>query len=267
MLYDSGGSGCIVGLFWTFPWCEQQWKRFPWVLQADNTYKTNKYRLLLFQVIRVANTNQTFTACFGFIDNECEEGYRWLIQRFEALWASVDATLPGVFITDWEANIKTALTDVYGDTVQQQLCIFHINKNMVLNIKKKWKKPLAPASVGMPSPASTPASTPAFTPTATLAATPVATPDKLEYGHLYWYGEDNRVIPPLTASPEEEDDDELQRLNSYVKTGQYVNIGKLPDCVENSWAGLFVLWRYIIYGKTEGDFNKAYAMMKRDFKD
>jgi len=47
---------------------------------------------------------------------------------------------PQVYITDFDKALKKVISEVYP-MVHQQICIFHINKNMVLNIKKKWKGP------------------------------------------------------------------------------------------------------------------------------
>jgi len=69
----------IIGLLWTLPWCETQWKRFSYCLQFDNTYKTNRHSLPFFQVTGVTNTGQSFCVAFGFIDNEREDGFLWLM--------------------------------------------------------------------------------------------------------------------------------------------------------------------------------------------
>lgn len=39
-----------VAFVWTYPWCETMWVRFPEVIGLDNTYKTNKFKMPLFQV-------------------------------------------------------------------------------------------------------------------------------------------------------------------------------------------------------------------------
>ena len=36
--------GFITGLIWTYPHCEQLWKRYPDLLSLDNTYKTNPFQ-------------------------------------------------------------------------------------------------------------------------------------------------------------------------------------------------------------------------------
>jgi hypothetical protein len=37
--------GRVNGLFWTYPRCEEMWKRYHFVLHLDNTYKTNRFKM------------------------------------------------------------------------------------------------------------------------------------------------------------------------------------------------------------------------------
>ena len=58
------------------------------------------------------------------------------MSQFEALcWLSGIAR-PHVIITDFDRALKNALSEQFLH-VQWQLCIFHMNKNVVANIKVK----------------------------------------------------------------------------------------------------------------------------------
>jgi hypothetical protein len=46
-----------------------------------------------------------------------------------------------VIITDKDNQLRTAIESVWP-TTQLQLCVFHINSNVVLKIKQKWVKPV-----------------------------------------------------------------------------------------------------------------------------
>ncbi|KAG7404421.1 PKS-NRPS hybrid synthetase [Fusarium oxysporum f. sp. rapae] len=46
---------------------------------------------------------------------------------------------PDVSITDFDDSMKAALNDQFAD-VQEQLCIYHINSNVLLKSKQKWAK-------------------------------------------------------------------------------------------------------------------------------
>jgi transposase-like protein len=52
----------------------------------------------------------------------------------------VEARSPYVIVTDKDDQIKGALLDVFPDA-QQQICRFHINKNVHLKAKTKGKWP------------------------------------------------------------------------------------------------------------------------------
>ena len=80
VLYHPSDLNRIIGLFWTYDWCLQMWRRFPYAIQMDNTYKTNRFRMPFFEVTGVTNLSTNFNVAFGLIDNEREEGYEWLIQ-------------------------------------------------------------------------------------------------------------------------------------------------------------------------------------------
>lgn len=45
---------------------------------------------------------------------------------------------PYVIITDFDKALKNAITDAFPSIVQQQLCRWHIMKNVAFNVKKKW---------------------------------------------------------------------------------------------------------------------------------
>ena len=68
----------VTAVFWTYPWCQKMWKVFLEVLGMDNTYKTNRFKMYLFQITGVTDQNSVVNFGFGLINTEKEEGYRWL---------------------------------------------------------------------------------------------------------------------------------------------------------------------------------------------
>ena len=130
----------LVGLVWTFPSCIRLWKRFPEIVSLDNTYNTNRFKLPLFQVTGQTCLNTVFNAAFGLIDNERLEGFQFLAESVLALMTEECIRLPDVVITDFDTQMKSALNQYFPDA-QQQLCIQHINSNVLLQAKKKWKHP------------------------------------------------------------------------------------------------------------------------------
>ncbi|EAQ91972.1 hypothetical protein CHGG_00207 [Chaetomium globosum CBS 148.51] len=68
-------SGHVTALIWTYPWCEKAWKRFPDVLNLDNTYKTNRFDMPFLNVTGVTNLHTTFNVAFAIVNKEDEEAY------------------------------------------------------------------------------------------------------------------------------------------------------------------------------------------------
>ncbi|KAK4068501.1 hypothetical protein Purlil1_13791 [Purpureocillium lilacinum] len=128
----------LVGLLFTFPYCLRMWKRFPEIMSFDNTYNTNRFKLTLFQVTGHTCLKSVYNAAFGLIDNERREGFQFLTEAVRELTERHGILLPDVVITDYDKAMKEALDNQFPDS-QQQLCIHHINANVLLNAKRKWK--------------------------------------------------------------------------------------------------------------------------------
>ena len=131
-----------TGLFWTIPWCDEMWKLYPLVQMYDNTYKTNNKGLAFFQVVSLNHLGKVFSCAFGLIDNERQEGFDWLMDQVNAHRERIGAGKPAITLTDFDKAMKNSVARVYPDA-DAQICIFHINKNVVLQVKRKWDKKAA----------------------------------------------------------------------------------------------------------------------------
>jgi hypothetical protein len=115
------------------------WKRFPEVISFDNTYNTNRFKLPLFQATGQTCLGSVFNAAFGLINNERREGFQFLSESIRQLAEQHSIRQPDIIITDFDDSMKAALNDQFPE-VQQQLCIHHINSNVLLRSKQKWVK-------------------------------------------------------------------------------------------------------------------------------
>jgi hypothetical protein len=138
--WDEEDPDRLLGLVFTFPESIDTWQRFLDCLSMDNTYCTNVLGFPLFVVTTQTNINSTANLAFGLIDNERREGFDFLAQGINDLRIKVEARSPYVIVTDKDDQIKGALLDVFPDA-QQQICRFHINKNVHLKAKTKGKWP------------------------------------------------------------------------------------------------------------------------------
>jgi hypothetical protein len=127
----------LVGLVWTFPYCVRMWRRFSEVISFDNTYNTNRFKLPLFQVTGQTCLGTVFNAAFGIIDNERLEGFQFLANGVRKLLDRYSIRAPDVVITDFDKQMKQALEFEFPEA-QQQLCIHHINSNVMLQSKRRW---------------------------------------------------------------------------------------------------------------------------------
>ncbi len=233
----------VRGLLWTYPWCEKMWKRFHWVLQLDNTYKTNRFKMALCQVVVVTHLGTVTPVCWALLDNERQDGFHWLCTELDRVRLQCGIPAPEVVITDAEAALKTALAEVFPHA-RQQLCIFHISQNVVLHIKRKWQGPEQPAR-----------------------------PED-ESHRLYRYDEGgNRIAIQATAAedplaPADDDQADTEDINYPIRTGRdWVASGQLPHTVEHSRAGAYLLWQHILYAEAEVDFDCAWQRMEALFAD
>lgn len=105
----------------------------------DNTYKTNNKGLTFFQIVGCNHLGMSFSCRFGLINNEKQEGFDQLMDTVNVARERIGAQRPGVTVTDYDTTIYNAVARVYSDA-RPQICIFHLNKNVKLNIAKKWNK-------------------------------------------------------------------------------------------------------------------------------
>ncbi|XP_052210141.1 uncharacterized protein LOC127813254 [Diospyros lotus] len=76
----------------------------------DCTYKTNRYRYPLLQIVGVTSTELTFPVAFAFMDHEYEDNYTWAMERLQSLMGS--NIFPRVVVTDRELALINAIHKV-----------------------------------------------------------------------------------------------------------------------------------------------------------
>lgn len=50
------------------------------MLIIDTTYKTNKYKLPLLEIVGITSTEKTYSAGFAFLEREKEETVTWVLE-------------------------------------------------------------------------------------------------------------------------------------------------------------------------------------------
>lgn len=228
--FDSRGFKPVT-IWWTTKWCEEVWKAFPHVQLFDNTYKTNNKNWAFSQVVTLSPHNLALSCAFAVVDNEREEGYNWLANQHDAHRKHLNLPPPTIVLTDYEKSMKKALKRVYPNA-NQQLCIFHVNKNVVLHIKRKWNKREAARILA--------------------EKTGTAVPIVLDDG------------PEDLLELDEEDLAIVDRLNRAGNHEQAVSQPP-PEHVEYSRAGFYKLWEHVLYAKTLDGFTTAWKKIQDIF--
>ncbi|XP_050886367.1 uncharacterized protein LOC127091723 [Lathyrus oleraceus] len=60
----------VIDIFWIHPSSIKLFNMFSTTLILDSTYKTNKYRLLLLEMVGVTSTEKTYSVGFSFLESE-----------------------------------------------------------------------------------------------------------------------------------------------------------------------------------------------------
>jgi len=103
------------------------------VFLIDNTYKINRYRLSLLDIVGVTPTGMTFSARFAYLEGEGVNNVVWALERFRGLFLRRDR-LPVVIVTDIDLALKNAVKTVFPECINL-FCRFHIDKNVKAKCK------------------------------------------------------------------------------------------------------------------------------------
>lgn len=115
----------------------------PHVLIIDCTYKTNRYRLPLLEIIGVTSTDSTFSVAFAYLGYEREDNNIWALGVLRTVMENI--AFPKIIITDRELALMKAISKVLPMAINL-LCRWHNSKNVMMKYKKvfetkyKWNK-------------------------------------------------------------------------------------------------------------------------------
>lgn len=127
-------SNVVRDMFWTHTDSITLLNMFPLVLIMDSTYKTNKYRLPLFEIVGVTSTGLTFNVAFAYMDSERQDNFWWALEKLKELFFS-NTSFPQVIVTDRELALMNAIKVVFPSSTNL-LCQLHINKNVGAKCKQ-----------------------------------------------------------------------------------------------------------------------------------
>ncbi|XP_052724908.1 protein FAR1-RELATED SEQUENCE 5-like isoform X1 [Vigna angularis] len=126
-------SKVVTDLFWTHPDAVKLLNSFNVVFMMDYTYKTNRYRLPLLEIVGMTSTGLTFSAAFAFLSTERQSNFTWALEKLKGLFLTSEGG-PKVIVTDRDLALMNAISSVFPESYQM-LCRFHILKNVKAKCK------------------------------------------------------------------------------------------------------------------------------------
>ncbi|XP_038698030.1 uncharacterized protein LOC119995588 [Tripterygium wilfordii] len=96
----------LEDLFFAYPGSLELLRAFPHVLLMDATYKTNRFRMPLLEIVGVTSTNMTYCIAFVYLNSEKEENYTWALRCLRSTME--ECTAPRVIVTDRELALMNS---------------------------------------------------------------------------------------------------------------------------------------------------------------
>ena len=103
------------------------------VLILDSTYRTNRYKMPLVNIVGITPCNKSFFAGSAFLPSEKVLDYEWVFEAIEEVYDVLKLPYPKTFVTDGDPHIATALQRVFPGA-NHILCLWHINSNIQIRI-------------------------------------------------------------------------------------------------------------------------------------
>jgi MULE transposase domain len=131
--YKTSTDGRVTYLFFAHLHSIILLNKYPEVLLLDCTYKTNRFKMPLLNIVGSTCTNKTFYISFCFMADETEESYRWALTQLHGLFSP--DRVPEVMVIDRDLALLNAIGKVFP-WCYRQLCIWHIEKNILVHTAK-----------------------------------------------------------------------------------------------------------------------------------
>ena len=128
--YQLDENGHITLLFFAHPQSLFLLKRYSDILLMDCTYKTNRFRMPLLDILGSTGLNHTFFVGFVFLSGETEEDYSSALKMLHEIMNVQEITFPNVIVTDKDQGLMNAIRSIF-QLSYNLLCGWHINKNVL----------------------------------------------------------------------------------------------------------------------------------------
>ncbi|XP_038704722.1 PKS-NRPS hybrid synthetase CHGG_01239-like [Tripterygium wilfordii] len=126
----------LQDLFFAHPGSLELLRAFPHVLLMDATYKTNRFRMLLLEIVGVTPTNMTYCIAFVLLNSEKDDNYTWALRCLQSIIE--ESIAPKVIVTDRELAVMKSCRLVFPDA-KKLLCRWHIYRSVLANCKRSFQ--------------------------------------------------------------------------------------------------------------------------------
>ncbi|XP_038715060.1 protein FAR-RED ELONGATED HYPOCOTYL 3-like [Tripterygium wilfordii] len=102
----------------------------------DATYKTNRFRMPLLEIVGVTPTNMAYCIAFELLNSEKEDNYTWALRCLQS--TIKESIAPRVIVTDRELTLMKSCALVFPDT-KKLLYRWHIYRSVLANCKRLFQ--------------------------------------------------------------------------------------------------------------------------------
>jgi hypothetical protein len=127
--YETDDNQILSSIVFINPRCLEQFLRSANVLLIDCTYKTNRYRMPLLNLVGSSGNNRTLHLGVALIARQDESMFRWVFNHLKCLLDEKQVKIP-LFITDRDLAAINAIEEVFPES-NIILCRWHINKDVL----------------------------------------------------------------------------------------------------------------------------------------
>ena len=106
------------------------------ILLINCTYKINKYKILLLIIIEIISLNIIFFIDFCFMKDERHIDYIWILKTLKRLYNHLNLLYFETILFDDDKILTSTFFKIFKNIVKYALCVWHININVTINIKK-----------------------------------------------------------------------------------------------------------------------------------
>jgi hypothetical protein len=104
----------------------------PYMLFMDCTYKTNRFKMPLLDIVGVTATNKTFYVGFAFLGDEKQPSYEFVLRNLKCIYSQLNLSIiaPATVLTDKDRALINALHVVFPET-NTMVCQWHIHMDIL----------------------------------------------------------------------------------------------------------------------------------------